>query len=224
MIKLSKSRIKSIKETKYVVYSNKPLHDGCECFSSVNELDNKNKYVITSVPITNIKYENGRFFYTTEDLSTYADWFPAAIMNTKGKFSPCTKVKSNAGKVIKSNKCIVDVSGLPAFSCLANEDISISEYRFYLTLFNKFTVKECQYERHDLYDAVFNSSKYDLVSKVQNSDFLKSKDFKMINYKRKEEETVQVGIIIKESNDAAYNGEYGNVFIDMNNKISIIWH
>ena len=111
---------------------------------------------------------------------------------------------------------------LPAFNDV-NEDISIHEYRFYLTLFNDYTVKQCQYERHNLHDAMFKSSKYDLPSKLQNSDLLKSKDFKIINARRSQEESVPVGLIIKEDN-SKYSLEYGKVYINMENKISIVWH
>ena len=118
--------------------------------------------------------------------------------------------------------CVVDVDGLPAFSSM-NEDITVSEYRFYLTLFNEYTIKQLRYERHDLFDAKFESSKFDLASKMQSTDFLKQKDFKMINYKRKDTENVVIGILLKEGTDK-YSMDYGVVSIDMNNVLSIRWH
>ena len=223
MLIISEEKLSTLKESKYKVYSKGPLVEGSECFNSSKNFKSNEKFCITSVPIINIKHENGKFIFTNEDLSTYADWFPASMIKVQNHFSPCKKVKSNVGKVIKSDKCVVDVSQLPAFSALANEDLSVNEYRFYSTLFNDYTIKQCQYERHNLYDAVFKSSKYDLVSKIQNSNFLKSKDFRMINYKRQNSESVRVGLVVKESDNSQYEIEYGNVYINMENKISVVW-
>lgn len=231
MIEISESKLNKLKNCKYKVYSKGPLTEGCECFSSSKSFESNEPFCITAVNASNIKHDNGKFYYTTEDLSEVADWFPAQILDVCNNFTPCKKRKSvkcttqvgdNVGKSIKSNKCIIDVGGMPAFNGV-NEDLSVYEYRFYLTLFNDFTVKQCQYERRNLYDAIFKSSKYDLPAKLQNSDFLKSKDFTIINLRRENEESVPVGLIIKEDNNK-YNLEYGKVYINMDNKISIIWH
>ncbi len=231
MIDVYENKLHELCNSKYKVYSKEPLVEGCECFYSSDTFSADEGFCVTSVNATNIKHSNGKFFYTEEDLSDVADWFPAQAMAIVGSFTPCKKRKAvkctsvvddSVGKSIKSNKYIIDVSGLPAFNGV-NEDLSVYEYRFYLTLFNDYTVKQCLYERKNLQDATFTSSKYDLVSKLQNSDFLKSKDFKMINVRREKEESVQVGLIIK-CDGNKYNIEYGRVYINMDNRISIVWH
>ena len=58
---------------------------------------------------------------------------------------------------------------------------------------------------------------------MQSTDFLKQKDFKMINYKRKDTENVIIGILLKEGTDK-YSMDYGVVSIDMNNVLSLKWH
>ena len=230
MTTISESKLNKLKECKYKVYSREPLTDGVECFSSSKSFSSNEAFCISAVDAKNIRHDNGRFYYTTEDLSETADWFPAQIIDIGNNFIPCKKHKSkkctkrvgnDVGKKIDGYGCIVDISSLPAFSGI-NEDLSVSEYRFYLTLFNEYTVKQCQYERHNLQDATFTSSKYDLPAKLQNSDFLKSKDFKMINVRRENEESVPVGLIIKEDNNK-YSIEYGKVYINMDNKVSIVW-
>ena len=232
MLHITEELEKDIRDYKYKVYSKEPLSEGVECFSSSESFSRDEPFCITSVSAKNIKSEGNKFYYTNEDLSTVADWFPAKVLNVCNNFVPCkkrkptkctTKIGNNVGRSIKSNKCIVDVSNLPAFNGV-NEDISINEYRFYLTLFNEYTVKQCQYERRNLQDATFTSSKYDLPAKMQNSDFLKSKDFTVINVRREKEESVPVGLIIKENTDKYHVIEYGNVYINMDNKISIVWH
>lgn len=231
MLVLSESKLNKLRESKYKVYSKEPLKEGVECFCSSKSFEPNEPFCITSVSAKNIKHDNGKFYYTTEDLSTTADWFPAAVIPIGNTFVKCgkskkqkcvSKVSDDCGKSISSDKCITDVSGMPAFNGV-NEDLSVYEYRFYLTLFNDYTVKQCQYERRNLHDALFKSSKYDLPYKLQNSDFLKSKDFKVINVKRAEMESVPVGLVIKEDNNK-YALDYGRVYINMDNKISIIWH
>lgn len=224
MLVISEDRLNRFKNTKFKVYSREPLSDGCECFSSNESFDKNETFYITSVKASNIKNDNGKFYYTTEEFDDVADFWPKHIMNLGSNFVPSKRKKS----CIKSNKCIVDVSGLPAFNGLpsTNEDVTVNDYRFYLTLFNNYTIEQCRFERHDLFDAKFKSSKYDLVSKIQNSDFLKSKDFVMINSRRKEEESVPVGLIVKENADTKkeINIEYGTVYINMENQVSIIWN
>lgn len=224
MLVISENILDKYKNSKYVVYSKEKLSDGVECFSSKADLNESESYFITSVGLNHIQSSNGKFYYTEDDLSNSIDWFPAQIIDVGTKFKKSCKKKSKLGTAIKSNKCIVDVSGLPAFKGCTNEDISVNEYRFYLTLFNDYTIEQVRYERHDLYDAQFKSSKYDLVSKLQDSDFLKSKDFKIINSKREKDESVQVGLIVKEDTDNSYSIDYGRVFINMNNQVSIVWH
>lgn len=231
MLVISEDKLKELASTRYKVYSKEPLSEGVECLANRDTINDNEKFYITSVAASNIKHDNDKFYYTTEDLSAVADWFPAQIIPIGTTFKKCrhksamkctSTVDDKVGKSIKSNKCIVDVSGLPAFSGV-NEDLTVNEYRFYLTLFNDYSVKQCQYERHNLQDATFKSSKYDLVAKLQNSDFLKSKDFKMINNLRQKDESVKVGLIIKEG-DMRYGTDYGSVYINMDNKISIMWH
>lgn len=230
MIKISESKLNRLKNCKYRVYSKGPLVEGSECFTSSKCFASNEPFCITAVSASNIKQDNGKFYYTTESLDETADWFPAQILDVGNNFIPCKKRKptkcttvvgDDVGKKIDGQGCIVDISGLPAFNGV-NEDLSVFEYRFYLTLFNEYTVKQCQYERHNLQDATFTSSKYDLPAKLQNSDFLKSKDFTIINVRRENEESVPVGLIIKEDNNK-YSIEYGKVYINMNNKISIVW-
>ena len=230
MLLISEDNKSILKSIKYKVYSKEPITEGVECFSSSKEFGSECKFYITSVELRNIKNVNGRFFFTNEDLSTTADWFPAQVIDVGTNFVPCKKRKSyvskinkRIGKRISSDKCIVDVGKLGSFNGV-NEDVSTSEYRFYLTLFNDYTVKQCKYDRHDLYDAIFNASKYDLPSKLQNSNFLKPKDFTVINVRRKDEESVPVGLIIKEDNGRDYSNEYGTVYINMDNCVSIKWN
>ena len=217
------SYIDTLRDITFNVYSNQVLSEGVECFGTYEKM-NGNNFYITSVKAKNIVTKNGKFYYTEEDLNSVSDFWPAHIINLTSNFKPSKKKKVG----IKSNKCIVDVSGLPAFNKLAvttNEDITVNDYRFFITLFNNFTVKQCRYDRYNLYDAKFKSSKYDLVSKMQNSDFLKSKDFTMININRSKDENVPIGIVIKESDNSMLNTgiEYGIVYLNMNNQLSIIW-
>lgn len=230
MIVISEDKKNELRSTKYKVYSLSPVSEGVECFSSSREFSSSDKFYITSVNANHIKYESGRFYYTNEDLSDVADWWPAHMLPTSKNFKKCkepkikyaSRVGDNVGKKIDGYGCLVDVSELPAFNGV-NEDIKVYEYRLYLTLFNDYTVKQLRYERHDLFDAKFESSKFDLAAKMQNVDFLKSKDFKMINHKRKDSENVIIGIILNEDS-GKYSMEYGIVFIDMNNVLSIKWH
>lgn len=213
-------KLNELKNTKFRVYSKTPLCDNCECYGNSNTFDGSKPFYIASVKAANIKNVDGKFYYTTEEFNGVADFWPAHIINLSNNFS---KIKHRKNAAIKSNKCIVDVSELPAFNNV-NEDTTINEYRFYLTLFNNFTVSQCRFERHDLYDAQFSSSKYDLTSKMQNADFLKSKDFVMINSRRHEEETIPIGIVIREDIDKASKTiEYGIVYINMSNQLSIVW-
>ena len=231
MLVISECKLEEIKNTKYKVYSKEILSEGVECLCDISTFSNNERFYITSVSAKNIKHKDGKFYYTTEDLSSVADWFPAQIIPINGTFKKCkhkpvmkcvSLVGDDKGKCIKGNGCLVDTSCMPAFNGV-NEDLTVNEYRFYLTLFNDYTVKQCQYERHNLHDATFKSSKYDLVSKMQNSDFLKSKDFKMINNKRQDDESVKIGLVIKEGN-SKYDVDYGTVYINMDNKVSIKWH
>jgi len=225
MIFVKDELIKEAKNTKYRVYSKSPLHEGVECFPCATQFEGKDTYFITSVKTENIRCDKSsgacKFYYTNEDLSEVADWFPAHVIPIGTKF---VKIKKNKKPCIGSYNCLVDVSQLPAFNTdTTNEDVAVNEYKFFLTLFNEYTISQCIYERNKLYDAKVTSSKYDLPAKLQNSDFLKSKDFTVINVRRNEMETVPVGLIVKESTDK-YVIEYGTVFIDMNNIISIKWN
>ena len=231
MLYINEDKLNEIKSEKYKVYSKYPLSNGIECFPSSKCFKHDEKFYITSVPISNIKCEGDKFFFTEESLSDVADWWPASIINVKNKFTKCknfkhkctSQISDKTGEIISDRKCVVDVSGLPAFNGV-NEDVQPHEYRFYLTLFNDYTVKQLQYERHDLFDAKFNSTKFDLVDKMQNSDFLKSKDFAMINSKRADSDSICIGIVLKEDNNEKYSMNFGKVFIDMNNIVSIKWH
>lgn len=230
MIEISEGKLNKLKNSKYRVYSKGPLVDGSECFTNNKLFAGDESFCITAVNANHIKRDNSKFVYTVEGLDETADWFPAAIIDVSNNFIPCKKRKptkctkevgDDVGKKIDGQGCIIDISGLPAFNGV-NEDLSVFEYRFYLTLFNEYTIKQCQYERHNLQDATFTSSKYDLPAKLQNSDFLKSKDFTIINSRREAEESVPVGLIIREDSNK-YSLEYGKVYINMDNKISIVW-
>lgn len=221
MLILSENRLSRLKNHKYNVYSNEPLTEGSECFSK-DEIDSSKSYCVKSVKASNIISREGKYYYTSEEFDDVADFWPKHIINLNTKF------KRNKKAAISSNKCIVDVSGLPAFNN-TNEDVSVNSYRFYLTLFNNYTIEQCRFERYHLFDAQFKSSKYELASKIQNSDFLKSKDFVMINSLRNKEESVPVGLIVKENDELAdskqeINVEYGTVYLNMNNQVSIIWN
>lgn len=230
MLIISEAKKNELRSTKYKVYSLSPISEGVECFGSSKSFSSTDKFYITAVNANHIKHNEGRFYYTNEDLSDVADWWPAHVLPTNKNFKKCkktsikctTKVGDDVGKKIDGYGCLVDVSGLPAFNGV-NEDLTVSEYRLYLTLFNEYTVKQLRYERHELFDAKFESSKFDLPAKMQSSDFLKPKDFKMINYKRKDIENVAIGIVLKEGTDK-YSMEYGTVTIDMNNMLSVKWH
>jgi hypothetical protein len=228
MLQISEELLSDFKSIKYRIYSLSPLKEGIECFNSYKNFKTDEKFLVTTVEAKNIKSCDGKFYYTNEDLS--ADWFPSHIVNLNKNFKKChskpakyaSRIPDNVGKIISGYSCIVDTSELPAFKGV-NEDKSVYEYRFYLTLFNKYTVKQLQYERHDLFDAKFESSKFDLISKMQNTDFLKEKDFVFINYKRQESENVVIGTVLKEG-AGKYSLEYGTVYIDMTNKLSIKWN
>lgn len=225
MLFIKDELVNEIKNSKYKVYSIEPLHEGVECFPCATQFEGKDTYFITSVKPENIRCDKSsgacKFYYTNEDLSEVADWFPAHVIPIGTKF---VKIKKNKRPGIGSNTCIVDVSQLPAFNTdTTNEDVSVNDYKFFLTLFNEYTISQCVYDRSNFYDAKITSSKYELPSKLQNSDFLKSKDFKVINVKRNEMESVPVGLIVKESTDK-YTIEYGTVYIDMNNVVSIKWN
>lgn len=124
-----------------------------------------------------------------------------------------------SGKLSKS--FIVDAASMPAFF---NEDITVNDYRYFNTLFHEYTIEQVLYERYKLFDAKFKASRFDLVNKMQNSNFLQSKDFKMINSQRQYKESVYIGYIVKENKEGEIGVDYGYVYIDMNNKLSIIWH
>lgn len=225
MLFIKDELINEIKNSKYKVYSVEPLREGVECFPCAMQFEGKDTYFITSVKPENIRCDKSsgicKFYYTNEDLSEVADWFPAHVIPIGTKF---VKIKKNKKPCIGSDTCIVDASQLPAFNTdTTNEDVSVNNYKFFLTLFNEYTISQCVYERSNFYDAKITSSKYELPSKLQNSDFLKSKDFKVINVKRNEMESVPVGLIVKESTDK-YTVEYGTVYIDMNNVVSIKWN
>lgn len=230
MIIISENKKHELRLTKFKVYSLYPMSDGVECFSSSEFFSKDEKFYITSINANHVKYEDGKFYYTNEDLSDTIDWFPAHMLPASKNFKKCkntslkctTKVDDDVGKKIDSYGYLIDDYGLPAFNGV-NEDITVYEYRFYLTLFNDYTIKQLRYERHDLFDAKFESSKFDLAAKMQSADFLKPKDFKMINYKRKDDENVIIGIVLKEGSDK-YSMEYGTAFIDMNNIVSIKWN
>lgn len=238
MLYVNNKVIEEAKNTKYRVYSNEPLQEGVECFPTLNKCIDKDTYYVTSVKAENIRCDksNGkyRFYFTNEDLSAVADWFPAHVIPIGTKFVKAKKkapifkyakvVDDNVGKKIDGQGCLVDISQLPAFNVdTTNEDLVINDYKFYLTLFKEYTISQCIYERSKLYDAKITSSKYDLATKLQNSDFLKSKDFTVINLRRSKLESVPVGYIIKDSKDK-YVVEYGTVYIDMNNIVSIKWN
>ena len=233
MLIISKEKISDLKLEKYRIYTKEAIRDGIECFSSLDDLNKSEAFCSAVVPINHIKYSktDNKFYYTKEELSDYADWYKAHVLPAIKKFKKynyhdnCISKVGDDGKVIDGYNCIVNVPGLPAFQGVeVNENSAVYEYRFYLMLFNKYTIKQIKYDRHELYDYKLQSSKFDLASKLQNSDFLKSKDFKIINYLRKNTELVQVGIILKEDSAKKYSIEYGTVFIDMNNLIIINWH
>lgn len=228
MLVLSDRLINEMKEHIYKVYVKRVLREGCECFKSRFKCNEK--LCIYKVKAKNLVYNEGRLFYT-EGLEDSSDWYPAQLININNFFEPvsgkkkktCTSVLSkDKGKVIDSDRYIVDVSGMSSFKGI-NEELIVSEYKLFITLFKNYSVKECLYNRQDLCDATFTSTKYDLTDKLQNSDFLKSKDFVIINNRRSEEENIPVGLIIKtDGND--YSLEYGTVYINMNNILYIKWN
>ena len=175
MLYINNKTIEEAKNIKYKVYSNEPLEEGVECFPTLNKcIINKDTYYITNVKAENIRCDksNGkcRFYFTNEDLSTVADWFPAHIINVGNNFKKSKKsnifkyakvVDDSVGKKIDGQGCLVDVSQLPAFNVdSTNEDLDINDYKFYLTLFKDYTVQQCIYERSELYDAKLTSSKF----------------------------------------------------------------
>lgn len=230
MLIISEELKNKYKNYKYKVYSIEPLAEGVECYSSINDVNKNNIFYVSHVNANNIKYNNGKFYFTEDALSDTADWFPAQIINVCNNFIPYKKrnnikcvsqLNNNIGKSIKSNKCIVDVSNMSAFNGI-NEDASIFEYRVYLTLFNDYTIKQLVFDRYDLFTIKIKSSKYDLVAKLQDANFLKSKDFVIINNLRKNNENIKIGVVLKSTEDKS-NIEYGYLYINMNNLISIKW-
>lgn len=229
MLSLTDNLIKNLKRVQYAVYSLEPLREGVECFplppKNIGSND-KIPYCLTSVSVNNIKHDSGRFYYTSEDLSSYADWYPAHALNVGSKFTrsklpktKCTsKVSDKLGRVIGSDRFLVDVSGMPAF-----EDSHVTDYYFYSTLFNDYSIKQIRHEREKLYDLKITCSKYDLTNRLQNSDILRQKDFTIINTERMRSEDVKVGIVT-ELDNKNINMEYGTVFINMNNLFFILWN
>ena len=231
MLILSENKLNYYKNYIVNVYTNEPLYNGCECFATSESLDGK--YYKSKVSACNIKYNDGKFYYSNEDLSQYADWFQADMLPVIGAFvssGPMYKYnkKYKCNTLVKqkhsgqlSKSFIVDAASMPAFF---NEDITVNDYRYFNTLFHEYTIEQVLYERYKLFDAKFKASKFDLVNKMQNSNFLQSKDFKMINSQRQYKESVYIGYIVKENKDDEIGVDYGYVYIDMNNKLSIIWH
>ena len=224
MLCVSENIKNKYKYYKCKVYTKEPITEGCECFFSKDCIKYEKRFT-EYINTYNIKHKNGKFYFTNEDLSNVADWWPKHMLPIIGAY--VSSNKGNKKNKKRKNSFIVDVSALPAFNGSMfeniNEDVSVHEYRLYITLFNNYTVKQCQFDRFKLYDAKFNSSKYDLTAKIQSSDFLKSKDFTVINVKRKTDENVLIGIIIKSPENNEYSNEYGKLYIDMENKVSIIW-
>ena len=66
MIIISEEFKSSVKDIRYKVYSKHMLTDGEECFNS-NESFDTDLFYITNVPVSNIRYINGKFYYTKED-------------------------------------------------------------------------------------------------------------------------------------------------------------
>lgn len=233
MLELSDELYRKLCKKKVRAFFKDYPNNGVECFASINEKDLDSDYFVKTVYAGDIMcYEDGSYHLDYSDIKK-------DVLPIIGAFTPCRKhkkqksvskqrcasqVDDNVGKKIDGQGCLVDVSQLPAFNTdTTNEDVAVNEYKFFLTLFNEYTISQCIYERNKLYDAKVTSSKYDLPAKLQNSDFLKSKDFTVINVRRNEMETVPVGLIVKESADK-YVIEYGTVFIDMNNIVSIKWN
>ena len=231
MLILSENKLNYYKNYIVNVYTNEPLYNGCECFATSESLDGK--YYKSKVSACNIKHKDGKFYYSNEDLSQYADWFQADMLPIIGAFVSSEPVykynkKYKCNKLVKqkpsgklSKSFIVDAASMPAFF---NEDITVNDYRYFNTLFHEYTIEQVLYERYKLFDAKFKASRFDLVNKMQNSNFLQSKDFKMINSQRQYKESVYIGYIVKENKDGEIGVDYGYVYIDMNNKLSIIWH
>ena len=69
MLVISEDRLNRFKNTKFKIYSKEPLSDGCECFSSNESFDKNEPFYITSVKASNIKNDNGKFYYTTETIT-----------------------------------------------------------------------------------------------------------------------------------------------------------
>ena len=178
MLILSENKLNYYKNYIVNVYTNEPLYNGCECFATSESLDGK--YYKSKVSACNIKYNDGRFYYSNEDLSQYADWFQADMLpiigafvssepvykyNKKYKCNTLVKQKPS-GKLSKS--FMVDAASMPAFF---NEDITVNDYRYFNTLFHEYTIEQVLYERYKLFDAKFKASRFDLVNKMQNSNF-----------------------------------------------------
>ena len=197
MLIISEQKRQELRRTRYEVYAEGSLKEGAE-LSPFQDAERPNKHIVNSF---NIRHVDGKFYFTEEDLSDIIDWFPAHII-------PIGRSKLKKTKRFVARK---------------NEEIEVHEYRFYNTLFNKFTLKQIQFERRNLHDGKFISSKYDLVSRMQGSKVLKSKDFKMINVARKDNELVPIGMVVKESKDKNSLVEYGIVYINMDNRLSILW-
>ena len=220
MLILSENKLNYYKNYIVNVYTKEPLYNGCECFSTSESLDGK--YYKSKVSACNIKHNDGKFYYSNEDLSQYADWFQADMLPIIGAFVSSEPMY----KYNKKYKCNTLVKQKPSGKLSKSfiVDATVNDYRYFNTLFHEYTIEQVLYERYKLFDAKFKASKFDLVNKMQNSNFLQSKDFKMINSQRQYKESVYIGYIVKENKDGEIGVDYGYVYIDMNNKLSIIWH
>lgn len=107
------------------------------------------------------------------------------------------------------------------------EDNGITRYVFYSSLYQDRDISELRdlpeiSKPHDF--EVFVNSQNGLEKELTNTQFLQAQDFAIINDKRSKMLEVPVGFLIPDmTEDETSVWEYGEVFINFNNRIRIKW-
>lgn len=101
----------------------------------------------------------------------------------------------------------------------------LKEYNFYFTIYDKERTPNSIIENGIRPDFILKTkSKYSLEQDLQNSGFLKDKDFGVLNKNRNSEMNTLLGFIL----DPLYSSssrewDYAEVYLDVNNNISLKW-
>lgn len=203
-------------ESRVRIYASKPLNSFMKVsFEAKSDLNSEFIYS-KKVDINHIIcFDNNVTYYLgdckNEDFSIFTTWFNPSVMDINMK-------KSNSNKRVLSYKDILKRhknEGLEASS-------KTYEYLYFNTLFADFEISDIVATRLPLYDLKFISTKFDVASQLQNSNFLENKDFVIINERRAEQSLVKLGYILSLKDHS--NFDYATVYIDMNNIISVFWN